>query len=426
MQGLSAETSPDRANGTAGLRALFSAGSFGWLFLSNVAFFLGMQSQGLVRGYLAYQLTGSEFALGGVSFAVAVPMLILSPFGGALADRVDRRLMIMVAQSLVLVSESSILLLYVFGELQFWHLLCSSLAMGCVFPLMSPARVAIVAQTVGRGLLPRAVAVNMTGMNSTRVIGPALGGMLVFDGDVRFAYMVGLLFYSLAFGAMLAVPPTPPPADVRQRSFLANLSEGFRYVLDQRLIALLLTFGLMPMFLAMPFQQLLPAFTERVWEVGSRGLALLGAATGLGGVCGSLFVAWRGDFEHRIRVQLLSMIGFGGGIALFCWAPWFPLALPLALLATLCASIFGTINSTAIQVLIPDAVRGRVSSFLMMSFSLPLLGVLPVSYVARELGPRIAVSAAGLLALTVAGAFVMLSPTLRGLDRAVRDASIEE
>jgi Arabinose efflux permease len=406
------------AAGSGGIRDLLRVGAYRWLFTSNMAFFLAMQSQALVRGFLAFRLTKSEFALGGVSFAVAVPMLLVSPLGGVLADRVDRRNLIMAAQSLVLVSEATVLVLYVTGSLVFWHLVAASIVVGCVFPLMMPARQAIVANLVGRERLSSAVALNMTGMNTARVVGPAIGGVLIIGDDVRIAYVAAIATYAAALLLMLKIGPARPPEDPRRTPPWTSFVEGFIYLLENRLVALLLLFGLMPMFLAMPFQQLLPAFAEKVWPVGSNGLGLLSAVVGLGGVAGSLFVAWRGASERRRGLQLASMFGFGGLLVAFCWIPQFPVALAVVFLANALASVFGTLNSTAIQMLIPDEVRGRVSAFLMMSFSLPLLGVLPVSYVARELGVREAVSGAALLATLLAGVFYFASPTLRGSDAA--------
>jgi MFS family permease len=400
------------------LRALFRVTAYRWLFTSNVAFYLAMQSQALVRGFLAYKLTNSEFALGGVSFAVAAPMLLVSPIGGVLADRFDRRALIMAAQGLVLVSESTVLALYVTERLAFWHLVAAAFAMGCVFPLMMPARQAIVANLVGRERLASAVAVNVTGMNTARVVGPALGGLLIAGEDVRLAYAVGIAIYAAALLCMLRIGPARPSEGARSVSLRANFVAGLHYLGRNRLVALLLLFGLLPMFLAMPFQQLLPAFAEKVWPVGSRGLGLLSAVVGLGGVGGSLLVAWRGVTAWRLRLQLASLVGFCALLGAFCWVPRFWPALALLFLANVSASVFGTVNSTAIQMMIPDEVRGRVSSFLMMSFSLPLLGVLPVSYAARELGVQIAVSGSALLAVIFAALFCAVSPTLRGMDGA--------
>jgi MFS family permease len=400
------------------LRELFRAGAYRWLLASNVAFFLAMQSQALVRGFLAFELTGSEFALGGVSFAVAVPMLLVSPIGGVLADRVDRRRLIAAAQVLVLVSESTVLLLYMTERLAFWHLLAAALVIGCVLPLIMPARQALVANVVDRERLPSAIAMNMTGMNVARVVGPALGGVLIFGDDVRVAYLVAIGIYVAALLCLLEVGPARPPT-VTRASPWSSMIEGFRFLGDQRLVGLLLLFGLVPLFLAMPFQQLLPAFADKVWTVGPSGLGVLSAAVGLGGVAGSLFIAWHGNPRRRLALQVVSMLGFGVLLIAFCWVPQYSLALALVFVANAFAAVFGTVNSTTIQMLIPDEVRGRVSSFLMMSYSLPLLGVLPVSYAAQELGVQLAVSGAALLATVLAVLFYALSPTLRGVDVAV-------
>jgi MFS family permease len=401
------------------VRELFRDDAYRWLFTSNVAFFLAMQSQAVVRGFLAFQLTGSEFALGGVSFAVAAPMLLVSPIGGVLADRFDRRRLIAAAQGLVLVSESIVLALYVTKHLAFWHLLAAALVIGCVLPLVMPARQAIVANLVGRERLASAVALNMTGMNTARVVGPALGGLLIVGDDVRIAYAAGIATYAAALLCMLKLDAARPPDSARARSLWSNLVAGFAYLGGNRLVTLLLLFGLLPMFLAMPFQQLLPAFAQKVWPVGSNGLGLLSAVVGLGGVAGSLFVAWRGDASWRLRMQLTCLFGFCALLSAFCWIPSFWAALAVLFVANFFASLFGTLNSTAIQLLISDAVRGRVSSFLMMSYSLPLLGVLPISYAARELGVQVAVSGAALLAMVLAALFCAASPTLRGMNAAV-------
>jgi MFS family permease len=401
---------------------LFRVGAYRWLFASNLAFFLAMQSQALVRGFLAFQVTGNEFALGAVSFAVALPMLLISPIGGVLADRLDRRRVIMAAQGLVLLCESTVLVLYMTDHLAFWHLVAAGLVIGSSFPLIMPARQAIVANLVDREQLASAIALNIAGMNTSRVLGPALGGLLILRDDVRIAYAAGVAIYAAALLCMLKIEPVRAPGTASDRSLWSNLAAGFAYLGHNRVVALLLMFGLLPMFLAMPFQQLLPAFAEKVWSVGSNGLGLLSAVVGLGGVAGSLWIAWRGKAGWRLGSQLGSLLAFCALLTAFCWIPRFWPALALLLLANVFASVFGTLNSTAIQLSIPDSMRGRVSSFLMMSYSLPLLGVLPVSYAAREIGVQLAVSGAAVLAAIFAALFCALSPTLRGIDQALARA----
>ena len=187
----------------------------------------------------------------------------------------------------------------------------------------------------------------------------------------------------------------------------------------------MLLYGLIPMFLAMPFQTLLVVFANDVWDVGSAGLGILNAAAGVGGVGGSFYVAWRGGNDRRLKLMMVSMVAFGALLMFFSLSPFFIPAVIFIFSANIFASIFQTLNNTAIQLLISDDVRGRISSFLMMSFSLPLLGTLPLSAVAERVGAPAAVGGASVLAVVVALLFYLFSPALRELDERVRSASSE-
>ncbi len=389
-------------------------------------FFLAMGGQTIVRPWLTLLLTDRPLALGIVSAAVALPMLLLAPFGGVLADRLERRNLIVGAQTAMIVADLTILSLLVTGRLRFWHLVVSAAVIGCVFPLIMPARQAIVVNIVGKKALGSAIALNMAGVNVTRVVGPAAAGFLIPALGVEGAYGVNLAMYTIAVLSMMRVgrlrtPQADPPASV-----MTNVVEGVRYLWTHRIVLILLLYGLVPMFLAMPFQTLLAVFARDVWQEGAVGLGILNAAAGVGGVGGSMYVAWRGNRDERLHAQMVSVICFGILLALFASSPWFLPAVVLIFWANVFASIFGTLNNTAIQLLIPDYVRGRMSAFLMMSFSLPLLGTLPISRVAEAVGAPTAVGAASLLAVVAAVLFYACSGELRRLDASVRLASAEE
>jgi len=419
---------PDSGSAPGGLSGAVSSfrnPQFRWLYISNIAFFMAMGSQQIVRSWITFQLTDSKFALGIISFTVALPMLFMSPLGGALADRLERRSLIIGGQVLVVLSELSIFGLLYLDRLQFWHLVVAAGVMGVVFPFIMPARQAIVANVVGRAGLTNAMALTMAGMNTTRVIGPAAAGLLIGIVGVQSTYAVGIGLYAIGLLCLTQVEPSQPAAEARELSITRNMADGARYVGQNRLVLVLLFFGLVPMFLAMPFQTLLVVFADEIWNVGSWGLGLLSAAGGVGGVVGSMYVAWRSDSHKRVRQMMFSMVAFGVFLLLFAISPWFLLGLPLVFAANIFASVYGTLNNTAIQLLIPDHVRGRISSFLMMSFSLPLLGTLPMSAVAEVYGAQWAVAAASLLAVAVALAFYLASSELRKMDDSVRDAMVD-
>lgn len=386
------------------------------VFIGNMAFFLAMGGQSIVRPWIAFELTESTFKLGIVGAAMAIPMFFLSPFGGVLADRVERRTLIVGAQALAMVSETVVFALLITGNIEFWHLVAAAGALGCCFPLIMPARSAIVANLVGRKGLGAAMGLNMTGVNITRVLGPAGAGYLISTIGVEGAYLVNMGLYLVALLAMLTVKKLPPPAVRRDESVLKSMADGFRYLGTDRFVAILLLFGLVPQFLAMPFQNILPAFSEKVWHTGAMGFGILHAAVGVGAVVGSVYVAGRSQDKPRLDMMLGSIISFGLVLAAFAISPWFWPAVALVFLANIGASIFGTLNNVAIQLVIPDEVRGRVSSFMMMSVSLPLLGALPVGWVADQIGAPSTVAIASLVAVELAIIFYLLSPRLRGLD----------
>ena len=426
--GPAAAVRPVRGSDRVGWRSAFSSlksVQFRRVFLSNLAFFLAMQGQSLVRAVIVYELTDSELALGMVSASVALTMLLGAPIGGVLADRFERRRLIVIAQAAAIVSETTFFWLLVTGQLVFWHMVALAAVMGASFPLVMPARQAIVVNIVGKRGLGSAMALNMAGVNVMRVVAPAVAGLLIAKVGVEVVYAINLGFYVLALAAMLGVAKVRPSARAREVSIVASLVEGVRYVARHEVVGVMLLYGLIPMFLAMPFQTLLVVFASDVWDVGSSGLGLLNAAAGIGGIFGSFYVAWRGGNDRRLRLMMFSMVAFGVLLAFFSFSPFFVPAVVLIFSANIFASIFQTLNNTAIQLLISDDVRGRISSFLMMSFSLPLLGTLPISALAERLGAPMAVGIASVLAVGVAVLFYLLSPSLRELDARVRSASAE-
>ncbi len=399
---------------------------FRWLFGSNMAFFFAMGSQGVVRAWLAFKLTESELALGAVMVAIAVPMFFIAPVGGVISDRMDRRNLIILGQSLVLLSELTIALLVFSDKLQFWHLLCGAVLMGCVFPFIMPARTAIVVNIVGKFGLGRAIGINMAGMNTTRIVGPATAGFLIDAIGVANTYIVGVILFGSGILCMLGVDNAPAPDKTQRVSVGRSIIGGFVYVQENRLVLVLLLFGLIPMFLAMPFQNLLVVFAEKIWDVGSKGLGMLSALGGAGGVVGSIWVASIGNTTRRLGWMMISMTLFGLFLLGFAFSPYFLLALVFVFLSSIFASIFNTLNNTAIQLIIPDHVRGRISSFLMMSFSLPMLGTFPVAALAELYGAPLAVGSASVMAMIIALLFYAFSSSLRKMNLNVERAMAAE
>jgi MFS family permease len=397
---------------------------FRWLLASNLFFFMAMGAQGVVRSWLAFQLTGSKLALGQIGAAVAVPMLLVAPFGGVIADRVERRRLIHCGQAALVVSELVILALLWTGRLKFVHLLCGTVVMGVAFPMIMPARQAIVINLVGREGLTAAMAITAGTMSATRVLGPLISGLLIDAVGVRNAYAVGASLYVMAMLSLLGVSRSRAPLRTDPPSVMAHMGEGWRYLVSNRLLLILLVFGLVPMFLAMPVQQLMVVFAQEVWRTGSRGFGVLQATAGVAGVLGAIWVA-RLRTTKRLRAMFVTALAFPILLALFATTPWFWVAVALAFVGYGCSAVFNTLNNAAIQLLIPDHVRGRVSSFMLMSFSLPLLGTLPMGALADVLGAPMAVASACTACVLAVLGFYLASPLLRSLDARIDGAMSE-
>ena len=404
----------------------FRQPQFGWLFASNTSFFFAMSAQSVLRAWLAFKITNSEFALGLVMFAVAVPMFCLGPIGGVVADRMDRRNLIILGQSIVFLGEAIIVVLILLDCLEFWHLLCSAGVIGCVLPFIMPARNAIIVNIVGKSGLGNALAMNMAGVNTTRVVGPAIAGFMIGAAGVAITYIVGVILYGLGILCMTRIVSAPASSESQKTPVGKSIVEGFTYVRENRLVLILLLFGLVPMFIVMPFQNLLVVFAEKIWDVGPRGFGILSATMGIGGVVGSFWVATLGDTHRRLKRMMISMLAFGCCLFSFAVSPYFLLGLPLIFFANIFANVFSTLNNIAIQLFIPDRVRGRISSFLMMSFSLPMLGTLPVAAVAEVYGAPFAVAISSVLAVLAGVLFFIFSPSLRNMDAGVRTAMRDE
>ncbi|MBT6889873.1 MAG: MFS transporter [Gammaproteobacteria bacterium] len=406
-----------------GAFAVLSIPEFRWLFFGNVAFFFAMQGQILTRSILAWDLTGSAQSLAYINLVVAIPMMFASMIGGAITDRVERRQLVIVGQCLITGNEIFILSLLVLGQLEFWHLLCTAFIAGCAFPFIMPARMAITVNVVGHERIQSAMAISGGAMNLSRVAGPAMAGLIIAQFSIVAAYIVSTLLYGSAVICMLFVKRNIAiQPEGGKKPLLADIVYGFQYIKVNKPVMVCLLFGLVPMFLAMPFQSLLVMLVEQSWQTGETGIGILMGAGGVGGVLGSIWIARRGDKSERLRLMCVTVIGFAVLLGVFTQTSIFYLALlPLAL-ANLCASAFQTVNNATVQILVDDSVRGRMSSFMMMSFGLTPLGVFPMAIAADSFGAANAILGACIALIVVTAAFIGLSKTLRDIDDTVEIA----
>lgn len=382
-----------------------------------------MQGQMLTRTILAYDLTGEATSLAYINLVVAVPMIFASLLGGAITDRVERRQLVIVGQFLILANEIFILGLLITDQLQFWHMLCTAFIAGCAFPFIMPARMAITVTVVGPERLQSAMAFSGAAMNLSRVVGPAMMGLIIGQFSVVTAYSLSSVMYAIAIACMFRVDKSRSSSNGESKKHLfADIAQGFSYIKNNRPVLICLAFGLLPMFVAMPFQSILVVLAEQAWGVGESGIGTLMAVGGIGGVLGSIWIVRRGDSPHRLNLMLGSTAAFGFFLAIFVYTSNFYLALVPLLLANMCASAGQTVNNAAVQILVDDSVRGRMSSFMMLSFALTPIGVFPMAIATDRYGASISIFGACVILVLCVALFYFLSNTLRNLDGSVGEA----
>ena len=391
---------------------------YAWYFTGNVAFFMAMQMNLILRGFLAFELTDAASALGVISLTIAMPMLIVAPIGGVVSDWFNKRTLLIVAQAMVGVVNLGMTILIFSGAIEFWHLLVAAVGTGSVVAVVMPARQAVVPQLVPQHKLMNAISLQMGGQNLTRIVGPALGAGLIAPLGVGWAYAITVVLFALAVLSMMPLPSVGMSAregKAPRRNFREDLTEGFRFVAKRPLFRLLLATALVLPLFAFPVQQVLPVFAADVFEWEDVGLGILAASGGVGGLVGTLIAANLDNVPRKGWVMLFGAGLMASAFIGFALMPLFWVAAVLLALGSIGQMLFMTTNNTVIQAKVPDEYRGRVMSMLMMSFGLMPLGVIPVTVAADVIGVSLAVAISSSLLLVLVMLLVTFASGLRNL-----------
>ncbi|MEJ6514839.1 MAG: MFS transporter [Pseudomonadales bacterium] len=406
---------------------------FRFLWVSSLCATFAMQMQMVARGWLIYDMTSSPLALTWVMLSFMLPSFLFSLAGGVIADRLKKKPVMILSQ--LLNACATILLAYFIytGNIEFWDFIYFGLFNGTILAFSMPARSAITPEIVGPDNMVNAMALQSATFNLARVMGPAIaGGMIAFfaAGDKTSTEGVGIVFFVIAGLYFLSVVCTSmlnykgEPIARKKASPLEDIREGFRYMLDEKLIMGLLIMGFVPFTFGFSASFLLPAFNHDIINGGPGDLGLLMTAMGGGALCGSLLLAKLGDFPKKGRVMFYCAFLWAISLALFAFSNSLHTAMAMGILTGLFSAIFGALNMSIIQLAIKPEIRGRVMSMMMMTHGLMPLGVIPISALAEYIGIDIAlmVSAAMLVvSMLLLGYFF---PDLRNIDRGHGDNAL--
>lgn len=355
-------------------------------------------------GWLAWELSHSGAVLGLVAFADLFPTIVIGPFGGALADRLDRLRMLKIAQSLIMLQAFTLFALTATGLITVELLIGLVLFGGVVVGFNQPARLALAPSLVPRADLATAVAINSIVFNLARFIGPALAGVVIVWAGVGTVFALNALSF-LAFLFALARLHLPATTFDRQaqRSVLGAIGEGIRYAAGHSGIGPLLLLNAVLAVSARPFFELLPGFAADVFERGASGLAALGSAVGIGAVVGGLWLAQRHEQARLTPIALGSSFVVALSILGFALSTWFLAALVCVALSGFGMTVAGIATQTLLQTSVEESMRGRLLSLFGLIFrGGPALGALVMGAASEIVGLQAPLAVGTIIGLVAA------------------------
>lgn len=388
------------------------------LWSGFMGMWLSIQFMQVARGYLAYRLTGSALAIGLVTLALGLPRIVLSPVGGWLADRCQKRTVLSWTSVVLAASGMATAALQVAGVLDVPWLIGLGLVQGSAFGLAMPARQAYVPVVVGGGhLLPNAISLNTAGMNLTRMVGPALAGLLIatpFVGLAGVFFLTGTCYLWVWWSVFRVQDPGAPVAAPQRMG--SSIRAGFSYVRRSPALLALMSLGFVPLALGMPYINLMPAVAAGPLRGGAPLLGLLLSIGGVGSLCGTLTVASLARYPRKATLQLALGVGFGIsllGFAFFVRRDELPLAVPFLFTTGLCGDAYMALNSSLIMMSTDAAMYGRVMGVYMTTQSIRPITVLPISALADAVGTPATLLGAGALVAAFVASVAGLYPGYR-------------
>jgi len=368
----------------------------------------GTWMQTLAQAWVVYSLTNSAFLLGVDAFLSTGPMLLFSLFGGVIADRMERRKIMLASQYLQMTFAFVLSLLLFTHTVKIWHIFLLSFLTGSTQSISGPAYASLLPLLVRREDVPNAIAMNSVQFNLARVIGPVLGGIaLTAWGAAACFALNGVSFIAVIIAYMLIKSPVVRGTEAR-KGIMAEMRQGFAFVTGRRTLLLLTFLSFAGTFLGMPIVTFLPVVARKIFAAGPKQYTFLLTAYGVGSVVGALFVAASGQAQRKGRLALMLQMGFATLLLAFALSRNFDLSLLIAFGAGACIVGVISLYSSLVQLATSDNMRGRVMSIFMLAFrgGMPL-GNLLAGWVAQRWSIALALGINGAVLASVALAFIV-------------------
>ncbi len=388
--------------------------NFQLFFGGQLISLIGTWMDNIAEAWLVYRLTGSSLLLGTVAFAGQIPVFLLAPIGGMVADRWNRRYIVIATQASSMVLAMILALLTLSGRVRVWEVILLASLMGVVNAFDIPTRQAFLVEMVGREDLMNAIALNSSMFNGARIIGPAIAGVLVATVGEGWCFFANSVSYIAVIAGLLLMHIARTPPDLRQAPPLERIAEGFRFVRDTAPIrALLMLLGLVSL-VAMPYSVLMPIFAARILHGNARTLGVLMGATGVGALAGALTLATRRGVRGLGRWVAMACTGFGVSLILFSFSRWYLVSVLFLVPVGFMMMLQMASSNTLIQAMVPDRLRGRTMAvYSMMFMGMAPLGALLSGALADRIGAQWTVALGGVGAVIGGAVFFRQLPKIR-------------
>ena len=386
---------------------------FRWFWIGANAQSWGRGMQFLILGWMVLELTGSASNMGLMIFLYGMPTLGFVLFGGAFADRFDRRGLLMLTQALVAVLVLGLALIETARLVAVWHLYVASFVLGAFQAINTPARLAIVRDLVDREDLMNAVVLNSAVMNSGRILGPALAGVVIDLAGIASALYVATACFFIGTVTLFMVRRVPRVTREQPTTILADLWGGLRYCWSNPVTFTVIGIGFAFGFFGMPYSQVLPAFAKQVLEAGAAEAGLLMTGAGIGSLSGTFVMASMGNSPHKNWLLLGCIFLFGISLFMLAWSTLFWVSWVVLYFIGMGSIV--PMGTTVLQLSVPTEFQGRVMSVWYISAAFMFIGSYPMTLVAEHISWTAAFAGGAAIYLAIAFVLGLWRPTLRRL-----------
>ena len=377
----------------------------------------GTWMQATAQGYFVFQLTNSPAYLGYLAFVNGLPTWLFMLYAGVMADRIQRRTLLIITQTSMMILAFILAALTFTGIVQAWHIVVLAFGLGIANAFDAPARQSFVLEMVEREDLTNAIALNSAMFNSALALGPAIGGVTYAWFGPAWCFAINGLSFIAVITALGLMRLKPQPLKNRQTSTFADLKEGFQYATSHPVIRMLVGLAAFVGLLGFSFVTLLPAWAVHVLGGDATTNGLLQSARGAGALIGALGIALLGRFRFKGKVLTVGTFVFPLGLLLFAAMYTLPLALAMLVVVGMASILVLNLTNALIQTVVEDQLRGRVMGiYTFILFGFMPIGGLIAGTVAEQLDAPLTVALNALISLSVAILIWIFFPRLRRLE----------